>query len=155
MDRGDLPAGLRQSILDVESARRARDEGFDPASAMDAVPVPADGVRLERKPMFADGDFQWSIVLVSPQRPHGLPVSELVAALLSRIDGRQTTRQLIDRLTEGVTSADQKRAASDAILHSLRILYTDGAVEIHELQNPPMAKPESTEGIRHGWSDQG
>ena len=135
LDRGDLPDGLRQSILDVESARQARGEGFNPASAMDAVPVPADGVRLERKPVFVDGEFQWSIVLVSPQRPQGVPVSDLVAALLSRIDGHQTTRQLIDRLTEGVTSADQKRAASDAILHSLRILFIDGAVEIQTMSN--------------------
>ena len=135
LDKGDLPAGLRKSILDVESARQARGEGFNPASAMDAVPVPADGVRLERRPAFADGDFQWSIVLVSPQRPHGVLVSDLVAALLSRVDGRHTTRQLIDRLTEGVTSTAQMRAASDAILHSLRILHTDGAVEIHALPN--------------------
>ena len=135
LDRGDLPAGLRQSILDVESARQARGEGFDPASAMDAVPVAADGVRLERRPVFADGEFQWSIVLVSPQRPHGLPVSELVAALLSRIDGHHTTSQLIDRLTEGVASADQKRTASNAILDSLRILFVDGAVEIQTMSN--------------------
>ena len=135
LDRGDLPAGLQQSILDVETARHTRGEGFDPASALDAVPVVAEGVRLERKPVFADGEFRWSIVLVSPQRPHGVPVSDLVAALLSRIDGRHTTRQLIDRLTEGVTSTTQKQAASDAILHSLRILHTDGAVEIHALPN--------------------
>ena len=135
LDKGDLPAGLRQSIHEVESARRTRGEGFDPASALDMVPVPADGVRLERKPTLAAGEFQWSIVLVSPQRPHGVPVSDLVAALLSRVDGRHTTRQLIDRLTEGVTSTTQKQAASDAILHSLRILHTDGAVEIHALPN--------------------
>ena len=135
LDRGDLPAGLRQSILDVESARQARGEGFNPASAMDAVPVLAQGIRLERKPVFVDGEFQWSIVLVSPRRPHGIPVSELVAALLSRIDGRQTTRQLIDRLTEGATSEDQKRTASNAILNSLRILFIDGAVEIQTMSN--------------------
>ena len=135
LDRGDLPDGLRQSILDVESARQARGEGFDPASALDAVPVPADGVRLERKPVFADGEFQWSIVLVSPQRPQGVPVSELVAALLSRIDGHHTTRQLIDHLTEGVASANHKQAASNAILNSLRILFADGAVEIQAMSN--------------------
>ena len=132
LDRGNLPNGLQQSILDVESARRTRDDGFDQASALDAVPAVASGVRLERKPVFADGEFQWSIVLVSPERPHGIPVSDLVAALISRIDGRHTTRQLIARLTEGVTSPTQKQAASNAILHSLRILYTDGAVELHE-----------------------
>ena len=135
LDRGDLPAGLRQSIHEVESARRTRGKGFDRASALDAVPVPAEGICLKRKPVFADGEFQWSIVLVSPQRPHGVPVSELVAALLSRIDGRHTTRQLINRLTEGVTSADQKRSASDAILHSLRILHADGAVETQDMSN--------------------
>ena len=130
LDRGDLPNGLRQSILDVESARRTRANGFDSASALDATPVIAGGVRLERKPIFADGEFQWSVVLVSPQRLHGVPVSDLVAALLSRIDGHHTTRQLISRLTEGVTSPDHKRTASNAILHSLRILHTEGAVEL-------------------------
>ena len=135
LDRGDIPTGLRQSIHEAESLRHTRNEGFDPVSALDAVPVTTEGVRLERKPIFADGEFQWSIVLVSPERPHGVPVSELVAALISRIDGRHTTRQLINRLTEGVTSADHKRAASDAILHSLRILHADGAVELHASPN--------------------
>ena len=135
LDRGDLPNGLRQSIHEVESARRTRGDGFDPASAMNAIPVATEGVRLERKPIFADGEFQWSIVLVSPQRPNGVPVSDLVAALISHIDGRQTTRKLIDRLTEGATSADHKRATSDVILHSLRILYVDGAVEMAALQS--------------------
>ena len=127
-----FPTACDSRSTSVESARRTRGKGFDPASALDAVPVPAEGICLKRKPIFADGEFQWSIVLVSPQRPHGVPVSELVAALLSRIDGSHTTRQLINRLTEGVTSADQKRSASDAILHSLRILYADGAVEMAE-----------------------
>ena len=58
-----------------------------------------------------------------------------MAALVSHIDGSHTTRQLIDRLTEGVTSTTQKRAASDAILHSLRILYADGAVETQDMSN--------------------
>ena len=132
LDRGDLPAGLRRSIQVVESARRTRGDRFDPASALDTVPVLAEGIRLERKPVFADGEFHWSVVLISPERPNGVPVSELVAALLSRIDGHHTTRQLIDRLTEGVTSTNHKRAASDAILHSLRILHTDGALDISE-----------------------
>ncbi len=135
LDRGDLPIGLRRSIQEVESARRTRADAFDPASALDAVPVAAEGVRLEQKPIFAGGEFQWSIVLVSPQRPNGAPVSDLVAALLSRIDGHHTTRQLIGRLTEGVTSADHKRAVSDAVLNSLRILYTDGAVEVQASSN--------------------
>ena len=130
LDRGDLPTGLRQSIHEVESTRRTRADGFDPASALDAVPVATERVRLDRKPVFADGEFQWSIVLVSPQRPNGVPVSDLVAALLSRIDGRLNTRQLIARLTEGVTSPDHKQAASDAILHSLNVLHTEGAVEL-------------------------
>ena len=130
LDRGDLPTGLRQSIHEVESTRRTRADGFDPASALDAVPVATEGVRLDRKPVFADGEFQWSIVLISPQRPNGVPISDLVAALLSRIDGRLTTRQLIARLTEGVTSPDHKQAASDAILHSLYVLHTEGAVEL-------------------------
>ena len=135
LDRGDLPTGLRQSIHEVESTRRTRGGAFDPASALDAIPVPAEGICLKRRPVFADGEFQWSIVLVSPQRPQGVPVSDLVAALLSRIDGHHTTRQLIDRLTEGVASADHKRAASDAILDSLRILFIDGAVEIQTMSN--------------------
>ena len=57
LDRGDLPTGLRQSIHEVESARRTRGKGFDRVSALDAVPVPAEGICLKRKPIFADGEF--------------------------------------------------------------------------------------------------
>ena len=103
LDRGNLPAGLRQSILNVESARQAHEEtGSIRRRLWTRSPSRQTASGWSESPVFADGEFQWSIVLVSPQRPQGVPVSDLVAALLSRIDGRQTTRQLIDRLTEGV-----------------------------------------------------
>ncbi|MCY4653864.1 MAG: hypothetical protein OXC95_11950, partial [Dehalococcoidia bacterium] len=127
--KGHLPADLTDAIHQIESGRTQRSRDFDHIPIHDAVPKLAPGARLERGLTFAEDQFQWSVLLLSPNRPEGAPVSQLVAALVSCVDGRLTVAQILERLTAGIESADQKQLASEAITTALRILHTDGAVE--------------------------
>ncbi len=130
LDKGHLPADLTQAIHEIESARTHRSKDFDCAQIQDAVPTLAAGVRLERGLTFADAEFQWSALLITPDRPEGSPVSQLVTALVACIDGRRTMAEILDRLTTGIESAEQRQLATEAIISALRILYADGAVGI-------------------------
>ena len=129
LDKGHLPADLTAAIHQIESARTQRSRDFHHIPLHNVVPRLAKGVRLERGLTFADDQFQWSHLLITPDRPEGAPISQLVAALIATIDGHRTTTQILTRLTSGIDSPDQKQLASEAITSALRILHTDGAVE--------------------------
>ena len=129
LERGDLPASFTESVRAVESERNARAAAFDPAAAMDAVPKLAAGARVERRPIFADDQFQWSYVLLTDDRPGGLPVSPLVSALLAGMDGRRSARGNVERLSAGA-APEQRRMVEGAALAALRLLVVDGAVEV-------------------------
>ena len=128
LDKGHLPADLTQTIQDIESGRTKRSHDFDRARIHSAVPRLAAGVRIERGLAFADAQFQWSALLITPDRPEGAPISQLVAALLDCIDGQLTVAQILSRLTQGIDSPTQKQLATQAITTSLHILHTDAAI---------------------------
>ena len=130
LHKGRLPTDLTHAIQEIESGRFQRAANFDRAPIHDAIPRLAEGVRIERGLTFADAQFQWSHLLVTPDRPEGAPISPLVAALIATIDGHRTVSQIITRLTEGLNSPTQKQLATDAITTSLRILHTDAAIHL-------------------------
>ena len=128
LDSGQLPDETRAAIDGVESARRARAAAFDGADMRTAIPALSAGARIERRPIFADGEFQWSAVLLSDERPEGAPVSRMVAALAASVDGEATVAALAERLTRGIEPADARASAARAVVETLRILAVDGAV---------------------------
>ena len=130
LDKGHLPTDLTDAIHQIESGRLQRAVNFDRTRIHDAIPKLAPGTRLERGLTFADDQFQWSPLLITPDRPEGAPISQLVAALIATIDGHRTTAQVLERLTTGIESAEQRRLAEDAIITSLRILHADAAIHL-------------------------
>ena len=130
LDRGHLPPDLTDAIHRIESGRTQRSRDFDPTQIHDAIPRLVTGTRLEQGLTFADDQFQWSALLITPDRPEGAPVSQLVAALVSCIDGRQTVSQVLERLTAGIESVEQREMATEAMMSALRILHTDGVIEL-------------------------
>ena len=94
---------------------------------LDAVPTLANGVELVRKPVIGDGQFEWGAVISSPSRPSGAPISMVVAALASRIDGRSTVSALLDDLLQGVEE-QQRIQLLPGLLTALRVLYVDGMI---------------------------
>jgi hypothetical protein len=83
---------------------------------------------MERKPLLGDGEFQWGNVLITPERPEGIPCGGLVAAMLSLVDGRATVAEILGRLMAGVEQSQVDQVAGN-VLAALRILYVEGAVE--------------------------
>ena len=130
LDRGDLPSDLAESIREIETGRQSRTQSFDVRNALNTVPVLADGVRIERRPVFADAEFRWSDVLVTSHRPEGVPVSGLLAAMVSQVDGRLSTRKIVQRLTIGEPSPERRELVTQAAVDALRILVVEGALEV-------------------------
>ena len=136
LEKGEAPPDFVEGVAAVESARARRDQEMarliDSAWAnrspmLDAVPTLANGVELARKPIVGDGQFEWGAVISSPSRPHGAPISMLVAALASRIDGTSTVRALLDDLLQGVEE-QQRIQLLPGLLTALRVLYVDGMI---------------------------
>ena len=128
LDKGHLSTDLTDAIHQIESGRLDRSRAFNHIPLHNAIPKLAEGVRLERGLTFADDQFQWSPLLITPDRPEGAPISQLVATLVSCIDGRRTVSQILHQLTTGIQSAGQREAVEEAMMSAVRILYTDGAV---------------------------
>ena len=136
LERGEAPADFVQGVAEVEQERGRRAsavEGLIDAerpewsSLLDLVPTLAEGVGLERKPVVGVGEFEWGAVVSSPRRPQGAPISVVVARLVQGIDGKHTSREVIDEMLERV-AAEQREQLLPGLLSALRVLYVDGMI---------------------------
>jgi FAD-dependent halogenase len=136
LEKGELPPAFSRSVLAVQAERAQRQQRFQAALAQppegrgrayDAVPALEPGARLARRPVLADGEFCWGYVLTTPARPEGTECSDLVAVLLSRIDGRATVGEIIAGLQSNVAEAQRAQVEGHA-LAALQVLYVDGAI---------------------------
>ena len=124
LSRGLAPAAFSDSVAAVEAERRQRRaRGIAPDTRLRL----ADGVRLQRQPVLADGEFVWGCGLVTDGHPEGLPCSALVAGALNRLDGVATVSEVIAGLCRGLAPAPAERLER-AAMQALEILYADGAV---------------------------
>lgn len=129
LGRGALPPAFAGSVREVESERSRRRQRFEGSLAHlpELVPRLERGVRLERKPVFSGSQFQWGHVLTSRNRREGAECSDLVAVLLSRIDGRTPVGDLIAGL-QGGSDGPQRELVRQSVVAALQILYVDGVV---------------------------
>jgi hypothetical protein len=135
---GSAPETFVRDVREVESERSRRRAWLDTAGDQQgserhplyhAVPRLAPGVRVERKPVLADGEFAWGDVLITAGYPEGTPCSAFVAMLVSLIDGCAPTSTLIARLSDGQDTGRVEQITRGA-LTALGILYVDGTVEL-------------------------
>ena len=138
LDRGCAPQEFVHDVRAVESGRaerRARLVAAGGGSARDQHPLCravlrcAPGVRVARKPVLAEGEFVWGHVLITAGYPEGTPCSTFVATLVSLIDGRTPTSDLIARLRHGLDAARAEQIEQSA-LAALGILYVDGTLDM-------------------------
>ena len=134
---GEPPVAFSSGVGEVEatrSARRARLAGELAGPALRrAVPRMAANATLQRKPVVGEGEFQWGHVLATPAQPEGIPCSDLVAVVVSMVDGKTPVGDILGRLSARVGEA-QAAAMEQGVVDSLRILYIDGVVA--ELESP-------------------
>ncbi len=132
LERGDPPADVVEGVRAVERARAERTARLAPGAVtqdalLAAVPRLAPGAVLERKPIVAEGEFVWGHVLTTPDRPEGMPCSELVGSVVSRIDGRASVGEIVAAVCMAYPEGRRAEVAG-AALNALRILYVDGAI---------------------------
>ncbi|GAB4336871.1 MAG: hypothetical protein Kow0010_24850 [Dehalococcoidia bacterium] len=136
LGQGVLPESFALGVAAIEEERRRRHAEMERLAAgpgpaawppREAVPVPAAGARIERKPVLGDGEFDWGYVLISPAEPEGVEVSVLVATLMSLVDGHRRVCDILAEVADRVPAA-QREAAMDAAAAALRILYVDGTI---------------------------
>ena len=160
LEKGEAPSDFVEGVAAVESERARRDTEMsrlidsawpNRSPMLDAVPTLAEGISLARKPVVGDGQFEWGAVMSSPARPQGAPISMLVAALASRIDGRRPVRSLLDDLFEGV-SQQQQAQLLPGLLTALRVLYVDGMIASwkHPQSSPIPFSPREAGGDAEG-----
>ena len=137
LDQGDAPAEYLASVRTVERERAERRERLEAsrlrdggklASLYNAVPILAMGVKVERKPVIADGEFRWGYVLTTPGRPEGIPCSGLIAKMVSLIDGRASVSDILASL-RGSGHQVQSDQLDQSVMAAIQILYVDGAIE--------------------------
>jgi flavin-dependent dehydrogenase len=136
LERGELPPEFTASVGQVQKERNERRSRFQAALTRpgtgqpplyQAAPRLAEGARLERKPVIADGEFKWGYVLTTPTRPEGTECSSFVALMLSCIDGRTSIEGLLARL-RGNSDPAQGGQIEGSALAALEVLYVEGAI---------------------------
>ncbi len=134
LDRGEAPADFVASVRTVEGERGGRINRVtglrsDPQrnQILNAVPQLAEGVRIARRPVLGEGEFVWGYSLSAVSQPEGMPCSELVAALVSKIDGQTSVSGLVDRLGPGLDQPTRAQLEA-AISRTIEILYIDGTI---------------------------
>jgi hypothetical protein len=136
LEHGEAPQEFVHSVRLVESERAARRAQLSSVlshtdhrhtTLYRAVPRLAAGVRVERKPVLAEGEFVWGYALVTAGYPEGTPCSGLVARLVSLIDGDTSVGALLARLGES-REASERPLIGRSALATLQILYVDGTI---------------------------
>lgn len=136
LEHGDAPTQFRASIRTVETERAERQArlealrthaDFAHSPLSHAVPRLAAGVKIQRQPVLAAGEFVWGNVLITTGYPEGLPCSHLVAQMVSCIDGRLSVAELLAKLRAEKDETQSAQIVASA-LAALEILYIDGTV---------------------------
>jgi hypothetical protein len=136
LEQGEAPTEFVRNVRLLESERLARrsritavlhqvtaqSDGLDRL-----VPCLGAGVKVERQPILAEGEFVWGYVLRTDGYPEGIPCSALVAGLVSGIDGATSLAALAGRLGNG-RQASERAVIERHMLAALQILYIDGTI---------------------------
>ena len=136
LERGQPPASFAAAVREVEMDRAARQARMTewltappdtPPPLYQRTPRLHPEARLVRQPVAGDGEFQWGYALLTASHPEGLPCSDLVAAIVARLDGQTPVSSLLEQLAAGLEESQRPQLAAN-ILTALQILYVDGTV---------------------------
>ena len=136
LEHGQAPKSFASSVQQVEDDRAQRSNRWRDAIStvqgqqqlLSAVPRLAEDASVQRKPVLGAGEFAWGYTLTTGGQPEGTPCSNLVAQLVSRIDGVATVEQLLAQLG-ALVQPDRIEDLQRSVLATLQILYVDGTVE--------------------------
>ena len=107
LEQGEAPAEFVHSVRSMEAERVARraqlatilnQTDIQRTTLYRLLPRLDSGVKVERQPILAEGEFVWGYVLRTAGYPEGIPCSGLVARLASLIDGNTSVGALVAKL---------------------------------------------------------
>ena len=136
LERGQPPASFAAAVRQVETDRAARQARMTewltappdtPPPLYQRTPRLHPEARVVRQPVVGDGEFQWGYALLTASHPEGLPCSDLVAAIVARLDGQTPVAALLAQLAAGIDESQRPQLTAN-ILTALQILYVDGTV---------------------------
>jgi len=136
LEHGEAPPEFVHRVHLVEAEREARrahlaavlsQSDLGPTQLYQAVPHLAAGVRVERKPILAEGEFVWGHVILTAGYPEGTPCSGLVARLVSLLDGGTSIGALLAMLGAG-REVGERALIERSVLAAVQILYVDGTI---------------------------
>jgi Tryptophan halogenase len=136
LEHGEAPAEFVHGVRLLESERAARRAqlatilnrtDMQRTTLYRTVPRLDAGVKVERQPILAEGEFVWGYVLRTVGYPEGIPCSGLVARLVSLIDGDASVGALVAKLGDG-REASERALIERNVLAALQILYVDGTI---------------------------
>ena len=131
---GETPRTFAEAVGAIEGRREQRAAAFDQrfgealSPLLSASPVLTPDARLQRKPIVGEGEFVWGQVITTAERAEGVPVSDLVALLLSRIDGSRTVGDLFAHLAERIPAETFERLRP-TLAQAIRLLHVEGVIE--------------------------
>ena len=130
LERGELPHEFMSAISlhnKKSEDRNARLLSIQD-SILEKIPCLAPKAELEKKPVLAEGEFEWGTVITTPYRKEGVPCSNLVANLLMEIDGEKSLRKIVEDLS---TSADEntRKQLLKYSMKAISILFIEGVIE--------------------------
>jgi flavin-dependent dehydrogenase len=138
IERGEVPPTLAEGIRALGAGRAERRAAFEAtkrAGVLGAcVPALAEGVSVVTRPVLAEGEFVRGEVLLTPDRPEGVQVSEFVAAMLRLMDGKRDLRSIAVRLAAAV-GADAEALLAGPVTAAVGVLAVDGSVEVLPVRN--------------------
>ena len=136
LEHGDLPPSFSYSVKQLETERQLRQQEFARIGAAIETeqsylkklhPVLDGEINLVHKPVLGQGEFNWGYFIYSQSRPEGMECSELVAVLVSKIDGSMALDELFS-IFESMSSPDQVGALRSNLIDTIRLLYVDGVI---------------------------
>lgn len=138
LDRGEAPKRFAANVRAVESERTRRRAEFrrlrrDDSALESAIPQPAPGLSVERKPVLGAGEFVWGDVITCAERSDETPCSPLIVTMLSLVDGRRSLGEIAALLAEGPERRERERIARH-VVDATGVLYVDGLIAA--LRNP-------------------
>ena len=130
---GETPRSFTEAVSAVEREHVERAAAFDERfgdglpRVLASVPVLSPQACLERQPVVGEGEFAWGHVITTPNRTEGTPVSELIALVVGRIDGKRTVADILHQLGARLPG-DTLSELHLAVVRALRLLHVDGVI---------------------------
>ncbi len=130
LERGQLPDEFMSAInLHNEESKKRKDHLKKIGDSLqNRIPTLSSKAKLEKKPILAEGEFEWGIVITTPFRKEGVPCSNLVANLLMKVDGKKSLTEIVSDFSDTASESTKDKLLQYSI-DAISILFVEGVID--------------------------